>query len=61
MSNMSLPYRMNVFVDDHRKVMVLRVIGPMPGDEYADRLEQFSSIFPLHAYREALARLGRAV
>lgn len=35
---MSLPYRMNVFVDDHRKVMVLRVIGPMPGDEYAERL-----------------------
>ena len=30
-------------------------------DDYADRLEQFSSIFPLHAYREALARLGRAV
>jgi hypothetical protein len=29
---------MNVFVDDHRKVMVLRVIGPMPGEEYADRL-----------------------
>lgn len=38
MSNMSLPYRMNVFVDDRRKVMVLRVIGPMPGAEYADRL-----------------------
>ena len=34
------------------------IFGP---DEYADRLEQFSSIFPLHAYREALARLGRAV
>ena len=26
-------------------------------DEYEDRLEQFSTIFPLHAYREALARL----
>lgn len=35
---MSSPYRMNVFVDDHRKVMVLRVIGPMPGNEYAERL-----------------------
>ena len=30
-------------------------------DEYAERLEQFSSIFPLHAYREALAQLGRPV
>jgi glycosyltransferase involved in cell wall biosynthesis len=29
--------------------------------EYADRLEQLAQIFPLHAYREALARLGRAV
>ncbi len=35
---MSMPYRMNVFVDDDRKVMVLRVIGPMPGPEYAERL-----------------------
>ncbi|WP_443748171.1 hypothetical protein [Asticcacaulis solisilvae] len=35
---MSMPYRMNVFVDDDRKVMVLRVIGPMPGFEYAERL-----------------------
>lgn len=35
---MSMPYRMNVFVDDDRKVMVLRVIGPMPGSEYAERL-----------------------
>jgi hypothetical protein len=33
-----MPYRMNVFVDDDRKVMVLRVIGPMPVSEYADRL-----------------------
>lgn len=30
-------------------------------NEYADRLEQFAGIFPLHAYREALARSGRAV
>jgi hypothetical protein len=30
-------------------------------DEYAERLEQFASIFPMHAYREGLARLGRAV
>ena len=30
-------------------------------DDYAERLEQFSSIFPLHAYREALAQLGRPV
>ena len=28
-------------------------------DEYEDRLEQFSTIFPLHAYRDALARLDR--
>ena len=31
------------------------------GDEYAERLEQFAQIFPLHAYREALARVGREV
>ena len=30
-------------------------------DEYADRFEQLASIFPLHAYREALAGLGRPV
>jgi len=35
---MSMPYRMNVFVDDDRKVMVLRVIGDMPGADYVERL-----------------------
>jgi len=30
-------------------------------DEYAERLEQLATIFPLHAYREALMRLGRTV
>ena len=30
-------------------------------DEYEERLEQFSSIFPFHAYREALKQLGRPV
>jgi glycosyltransferase involved in cell wall biosynthesis len=30
-------------------------------DEYAERLEQLGRVFPLHAYREALVRLGRAV
>lgn len=29
--------------------------------EYAERLEQLETIFPLHAYREALVRLGRTV
>ena len=35
-----------------------QTFGP---DEYAEKLEQFATIFPLHAYRDALARVGRAV
>jgi len=48
---MSMPYRMNVFVDDGRKVMVLRVIGPMPVSEYADRLfEAYAGVPDVWAY-----------
>jgi len=48
---MSLPYRMNVFVDDHRKVMVLRVIGPMPANEYAERLfEAYAGVADIWNY-----------
>lgn len=30
-------------------------------DAYAEKLEQLATVFPLRAYREALARVGRAV
>jgi glycosyltransferase involved in cell wall biosynthesis len=38
-----------------------RATETIGADEYVERLEQLAEIFPLHAYREALARSGRAV
>ncbi len=38
-------YRLNFFTDHDRKIMIFRVIGPMPGEEFVERLfESYATV-----------------
>ncbi len=51
----------NTFNVRHYERMFANATETFGPDEYADRFDQLASLFPLHAYREALARSGKAV
>ena len=45
----------------HLTKLFTKATETVSAEDYAARLEQFATVFPMHAYREALARLGRGV
>lgn len=49
----------NTYGVGHFKKMFARASETFVPGEYDERLEQISAIFPVHAYREALAHVGR--